>query len=270
MALAKPMSPGAEQDHPIVQAQRLEHALGVGDHLLVFRVAVLGLDDLDQLDLVELVDADHAAGADARRAGLAAKTRRVGAVGNRKLVLREEFLAMDVGDGRFGGRDEIQFAERGGVQPFLDGVILVGELGELADAFEALRPDHERRRDLGVAVLAGVQVEHELNQRPLQLGAPIRVEDEAAAREFGGAREIHQPQALAQLDVRLGFESEHRLLAVDADNGIILRAFADRHGLVGQVRQPQHQLVPGRFRFRGLLVQLRDPVAQIVRISSFF
>ena len=120
---------------------------------------------------------------------------------------------MDVGDRRLGGRDEIQFAQRARVQPFLHRVILVGELRELAHAFQALRPDHERRRHLRVAVLARVQVEHELDQRPLQLRAPIRVKHEPAARELGRPREIHQPQLLAQLHVRLRLERERRLLA---------------------------------------------------------
>ena len=44
---------------------------------------------------------------------------------------------------------------------------------------------------------------------------------------------------------------------------VILRALAHRHRLVRQIRQPQHQLVPRRLRFRRLLVQLRDPVAQV-------
>ena len=108
-----------------------------------------------------------------------------------------------------------------------------------------------------------MQVEHELYQRPLQLRAPVRVEHKPAAREIDRAREIHQPQTLAQLHVRLRLEGERRLLAVKPHHRVILRALPDRHRLVGQIRQPQHQLIPRRFRFRRLLVQRRDAVAQV-------
>ena len=48
-----------------------------------------------------------------------------------------------------------------------------------------------------------------------------------------------------------------------ADHRIIFRALPNRHRLVRQVRQPQHQLVPGRLRFRRLLIEFRDAVAQV-------
>src|SRR5512137_271368 len=98
-------------------------------------VSVLGLDDFDQFDLVELVDANHAARADAGRPGFAAKTRSVSTVINRELALLEDFFTMNIGDGRFRGRDEIEFAPRARIQTFLDAVVLVGKFGKLPDAF---------------------------------------------------------------------------------------------------------------------------------------
>ena len=44
-------------------------------------------------------------------------------------------------------------AERGSVDAFLYCIILVGELGELADAHHAIAIDQKGRRNLGVAVL---------------------------------------------------------------------------------------------------------------------
>jgi len=48
------------------------------------------------------MDANHAARADAGSARFSSKARRVGAVIDRKLTFGENFLAMNVGDGRFG------------------------------------------------------------------------------------------------------------------------------------------------------------------------
>jgi hypothetical protein len=77
-------------------------------------------------------------------------------------------------------------------------------------------------------MLVRMQIQQELNQRPLQLRAPVGEENESAAGKLGRARKIHQPQTLADLDMGPGLETELRLLAVDADDGIVLRCFA--HG----------------------------------------
>ena len=98
---------GAKQNHPIVQAQQLQHPLGVGHHFFMLHVTVLGFDDFNQLNLIKLMDANHSARADSRRSRLSSKTRRVGAVTNRQHTLRQNFLAMNVGHGRFSRRDKV-------------------------------------------------------------------------------------------------------------------------------------------------------------------
>ena len=97
----------AQQHHAVMQTQQLEHALRVRHHFLQLIVAVLRFHNLDQFNLVELMHANHAARADARRARLTAKTRRVGAIINWQLAFLENFLAMNVRHGCFGGRDQI-------------------------------------------------------------------------------------------------------------------------------------------------------------------
>ena len=134
-------------------------------------------------------------------------------------------------------------------------VILVLEFWKLADAYEALRPDHEWRRHFGVTVLANVQIQQKLDQRPLQPRAPVRVEQKTAAGKLGAARKIHELQRLAKFDVRFRFEGEGRLLTLHAHHGIVLRRLSDFYRFVRQVWQAQHQLVarnPDGFR---LLVQ---------------
>ena len=164
-----------------MQAEQLQHALGIRDHFFQFVVAVFRLDDFDQLDLVELMHANHAARADARRARLAAKTRRVSAITDRQLPLRPGFPRDEYWPPASRRSESDKFAELLLVVALGHAVILVFEFRELSHTLETLRPDHERRRHFGVTVSPDVQIEQELNQRPLQPGAPIGVENKAAA-----------------------------------------------------------------------------------------
>src|SRR6266545_2861690 len=117
----------AELDDFVVQPKSLQHFLRVADHRVEFGVTLFRFHDLDQLDLVELVHANHPARADARRARLRAKARAVGHVTNRKLRLLQNFLAMNVGDRRFGRGQQIELAQRAAVQPLLHHISLVLE-----------------------------------------------------------------------------------------------------------------------------------------------
>src|SRR5690242_16902079 len=76
----EPEVAGAQRDDTIMKAEPLEDALGVAAQRLELVVAVLGRDELHDLDLVELVLADEAARVLAGRAGLGAEARRVGGV----------------------------------------------------------------------------------------------------------------------------------------------------------------------------------------------
>ena len=71
-------------------------------------------------------------------------------------------------------------------------------LGKLAGAEEALRVHQEGRQHLGVAVLAGVHVEHEIDERALQLRAQVPVEGETRAGDLGGALEVQDAELAAR------------------------------------------------------------------------
>ena len=70
--------------------------------------------------------------------------------------------------------------------------------------------DHVGRQDLGVAVLAGVEVEHEVGEGALEACSRAEVDDEAGAGDFGGAVEVEDVEGLAELPVGLGGEVEGR------------------------------------------------------------
>src|SRR5690606_32341352 len=73
LARGEPHVARTPQHAPVWQAQALEHGLGGAGHALEFRIAVLGTRDRDQLHLLELVLADHAAHVAAAAAGLRAE-----------------------------------------------------------------------------------------------------------------------------------------------------------------------------------------------------
>src|SRR5438445_13629808 len=98
-----------------MQSEQLQNTFGIRDHFLVLGGTLFGFDDLYQFDFVELVDANHAARPHSRGSGFAAKTRSVRAVMNRQFALREDFLAMNIGDWRFGGWNQVQLAQGAGI-----------------------------------------------------------------------------------------------------------------------------------------------------------
>ena len=134
---------GAEEHAAVGKAEAFEDGLGVAGEGFVLGVGLLGRGELDQLDLLELVLADHAADVFAVGAGFAAEAGSVGAEGDGELGLVDGLVAEEVGDGDLGGGDEpvialLQLA--GDVGALVVAVEEVfGELGELAGAEEDLR-----------------------------------------------------------------------------------------------------------------------------------
>ena len=94
--------------------------------------------------------------------------------------------------------------------------LVVGELRQLRRAEHHLVAHQQRRRDFGVAVVAGVHVEHELPERALHARKPALEHDEARARQFRRGLEIHLAERFAQLEMLLGRE---RVVALRRRNG---------------------------------------------------
>src|SRR6266446_1284618 len=110
------------------------------------------------------MDAENSSRLTASGAGLAPKTRRVSHKFFWKIYNRQNFLAVEVRQWHFGGRHEEKFA-------VFQAVHVGFKFRQLSRADHAITPDQKRRADFGVAVLAGVQVDHEIDQRPFQLRA---------------------------------------------------------------------------------------------------
>ena len=143
-------------------------------------------------------------------------------------------------------------------------------MGKLPGAEEALRIDHEGRQDLGVAVLLGVHVEHEADERTLEARAGAHVDGKSRAAELGSAFQIENAELLAEFPVRLGGEVELRLFAPGLDGDVVFFGLADGDfvaGEVGDAGEREAHLLVERGRRLIQLVELLFEGARLVHNS---
>ena len=230
---------GAQRQLAVRQLQQLQHALGVGGHAFQ-RLEGLGrLDDLHHLDLVELVLADHAAGVATGSARLTAEARGMGDELQWQLFGIENFAGDDIGQRDLGSRDQVQV-----------GLVFTGDLEQVFLEFRQLTGALQRRslhqiRGVGlfVAMLAGVQVDHELRQGAMQTGDGAAQQGETRARQLGSGLEVQPAVLLAEGDVILDLEIEAARGAPTRHLDVAVFIGANRHGLVRQVGNVQQQVV---------------------------
>ena len=164
---------GAQRHHPVMQIELPQHFLGAGQHPLMLVAARLGRGDRHQLDLGELMLPDHAAGIAAGGARLGAKTRRQRRQPHRQFFFLDDGFADEVGQRHFGGGDEPQSLPRA--------KHVFGGLRQVTRAIGGLFAHQQRRIDLGVTVLVGVEIEHELPDRALEPRQAFFQHDKARA-----------------------------------------------------------------------------------------
>ena len=228
---------GTKRNHPVGEPETLKDDLGVADEFFERRPGVLGPDDVDEFDLLELVLAEHAASVLAVGTGLRAKTRRVRGQLDRQPVGLDDRLAHEVGQRHLGGRDqEIPAVACDREQIFL-------ELRQLARAEQRVLVDEIRHVSLGVAVLLRMHVEHELDQRAVKPGDSAVQNDESAAGELRSRLEIEHAERPAEVGVVPGLELELARLAPAPNLDVRRLIRAVRNVGTEQIRQPLHDLV---------------------------
>ena len=128
------------------------------------------------------------------RSGLATKTRRVSDKFLRKIDNREDFFPIKICHWHFGGWREKQLA-------ILQSVHVLFKFWKLRRPNHAIAPDQKWRTDFKVTMLARVQIEHEIDQRPLQLRARTGETNKPAAAQFRSAFQIEQFQFRSKRDM---------------------------------------------------------------------
>ncbi len=241
---------GAQQHLAVRQAQLFQHHFRTAGHAGVLGVAVFRAADRHQLDLLELVLADHAAHVTAAAASFGTEAHRVGGHAQRQALGVDDLVTHQVGQRHFRGRDQVA---RGIAHGGLEQVVL--ELRQLAGATQRIGVDQQRHVGFFVAVFAGVQVQHELGQGTVQAGDLAAQHGEARARQLGGGLGVQAAVAGAQLDVVQHREIEGARGAPARLLDVVVLVGAGRHVIGRQVRDAGGdgvdllaQLVQGHFR----------------------
>ena len=141
-------------------------------------------------------------------------------------------------------------------------VKIVGELGQVARSFHHVAAHHGGQGQLGVAVLAGVQVQHPRYEGALQPCARAAAGVEAAARQLRAPLEVYDAQPLAQLPVRQALEAQFHRVAFLAVNAVIFGIAAERNFGQRHIGQAQQHLVNPLLDFLGAGLQLVHLAAQ--------
>jgi hypothetical protein len=85
--------------------------------------------------------------------------------------------------------------------------LVVGELRQLGGAEHGVVAHQERRIDLGISMLSGMQIEHELPERAFKPRQAALEHDKTRAGKLRGGLEIHLAERLAQIEMLLRRES---------------------------------------------------------------
>ena len=192
----------------------------------------------------------------------------------RQLGSGQDDVARHAGQGDLGGRDQVLVLAHIGLALVVDlGIVIAAalghgehvvlELGQLARAIQRRSIDDIGRVALGVAVRAGLQVQHELGQRAVQAGDRAAHEREARAGQLGGHVEI-QAQRLAHGNVVARFEGQRLRIAVGTGGGrqpaahfdVVVGRLAQRRAGVRQVGHRHEQLVQRLLQRGQLFFQL--------------
>ena len=127
------------------------------------------------------------------RTGLATEALCVGAVLDGQLLLVEDDVTVDVGDGHLSGRNEVEVI-------YLAVVHLTLLVGQLSCAVAAGGVHYRGRHNLGVA--AGTCfVEEEVDQRSLQTGTLADIHGETGTGDLDAQVEVYQIVFLGQFPV---------------------------------------------------------------------
>ncbi len=138
------------------------------------------------------------------------------------------------------------------------------KLGQLPGAIHRFGIHQKRRQDFGIALLAGVNIEHEVGQRPLQPRPRIPVNRKPRAGKLRGPLQIQNPELFAQLPMRLGSEVELRRRSPATHFYIVGRRLAHRHRGVRHIRNSHQNFIQPRVILFGRRSQLLNLLPHVL------
>ena len=196
---------------------------------------MLYLHDFDLVELVQAVEPPHIF---AIRAGLPTEACRISGVANRELRLVEYHVAIEIGDGYFGGRYEIEVV-------FVAMVHLALLVGELSGAITRSGIDHIGGLHFEITGFAGA-VEEEADEGSLQAGTFTFINGESGSGDFHAQFKVDEVVFAGQFPVgqsigrQIGHDSArtlHDVVFGRASLGHhITGRIGDREEYVGNIR----------------------------------
>ena len=159
---------------------------------------------------------------------------------------------MHVRQRHFGGRNQIQI-------PVARNLEQVGlELREIAGPGQRRLVGEKGRRHFRVPVRARVQVEHEVDQRPLETRGGAGQHREPRTGDLRSSLEVDDAERRTEVPVRLRYEPEIARRAMSSDLDVVGAALAGGHTLMWQVRDRQQPAIAPQLDVLELHAQLFD------------
>ena len=182
-----------ESEDTVRQFEFLEETLYVLEHLFVRSVGMLGSVDADNLNLGELVQTVQPTHIFAIRACLATETLGISAVLDGQVLLVDDDVPVEVGDGHLGSRYKVEVVH-------LAVVHLSLFVGELPSAITGSLIDHSGWHDFGVSGFVRLS-EEEIDECALEACTCADIDGEPCAGDFDSEVEIDQVVFLCKLPV---------------------------------------------------------------------
>src|SRR5580704_15910919 len=134
--------------------------------------------------------------------------------------------------------------------------LIVAKLRQLRRPIHHLVAHQQRWGDLGVTMLAGVQIEHELPERAREPRQPTLKHNETGAGELGSSLEIHLAERLAEIKMLLGPKAVVSLGPKMMMLDVLARILAVRHLVERQIRYLRKRLFQSLGELPFLLLQV--------------
>ncbi len=251
---------GAESDQPVRQFEGFEQVRGAGDHFVEYFVAFIGFADGDELDLVELMLANHPPGIASGGTGFFTETGGKAGHLDRQLVRRKDLVLKEIGQRYFGRWDQVEVFT-------VDLEKVLFEFRQLPGAFERTAVDEFGHAHFHKTAFA-VEVEHEVYQSAFDACTHTKTDAEAAFGQLDTPLEIDPLIGFGQFPVLFGHKVEMVGLEYPSDFNVII--LVDTVGNVGirHVRYAHRQLHQRLLGFALRLLQFGD--ADFVRIDFRF
>ena len=239
----------AEAEDAVLQAQRIHQAFHVGNHLVQGSVAVLRLLDADNFHFVELVQAVEAAHIFAVGTGFPAEAGRVGRQLLGELVLLQNHVTEDIGDGDLCGGNHVEPVQIGKVH-------LAFFVRQLAGTKAGSGIHHHGRLHLLVPGRR-VAVQEEVDEGALQAGSLAFVYRETGAGDFDAQVKVDDVVLFGKFPVGEGTFRKIHLRTAHFHYQVVFCAFSFRYQLIGEVGKEDELALQGLDGFVGLFEQLR-------------